>query len=86
MDDKICHFSLAEANAARKIVGKKLMDKIPDLHKKVLDQAASPNLGKYVWDCGIGPQMGYSFSIVMVLTHLTCYRRGNYFIYFNLAN
>ena len=59
MDKNICHFTLAEANAARKIVGKKQMSKIPELRDKVLNQAASPCLGKYVWDCGIGPQMGW---------------------------
>ena len=58
MDENICNFTLAEANSARKVVGKKLMDKIPELHQKVLDRAASPTLGKYVWECGIGPQMG----------------------------
>ena len=55
MDENICHFTLAEANTARKIVGKKQMSKIPELHKKVLAQAKSLNLGKYVWECGIGP-------------------------------
>ena len=58
MDEKICHFTLAEANAARKIVGKKQMSKIPELRAKVLEQAASPCLGNYIWTCGIGPQMG----------------------------
>ena len=58
MDPKICHFTLAESNTARKIVGKKQMSKIPELHEKVLAQAASPALGRYVWDTGIGPQMG----------------------------
>ena len=58
MDDNICHFTLGEANAARKIVGKKLMNKIPDLRKKVLEQASSDKLGQYVWKCGVGPQMG----------------------------
>lgn len=58
MDPDICNFSLGEANAARKIVGKKLMSKIPDLQKQVLSQAKSPCLGHYVWKCGIGPQMG----------------------------
>lgn len=58
MDPNICEFTLAEANAARKIVGKKLMSKIPELQKKVLDQAKSPCLGHYVWKCGVGPQMG----------------------------
>ncbi len=86
MDEHLCGFTLAEANAARKIVGKKQMSKIPGLRQKVLESATSPALGKYIWTYGAGPQMGYSFSIVMVLTHLTCYHRGNYFIYFNLAN
>ena len=69
MDENICNFTLAEANAARKIVGKKQMSKIPGLRQKVLEQASSPNLGKYVWDCGIGPQMGYSFSVIHALAY-----------------
>ena len=58
MDEKICGFTLKEANAARKIVGKKQMDKIPELHQQILDKAASAPLGRYVWSCGVGPQMG----------------------------
>lgn len=58
MDKNICGFTLAEANAARKIVGKKQMSKIPELHQKILDKASSPKLGKYVWENGVGPQMG----------------------------
>jgi DNA polymerase-3 subunit alpha len=58
MDKNICNFSLKEANSARKIVGKKQMSKIPELHQLVLDRATSPQLGKYVWENGIGPQMG----------------------------
>ena len=69
MDDKICGFSLKEANAARKIVGKKQMAKIPELHQQVLDKATSSALGKYVWECGVGPQMGYSFSIIHALAY-----------------
>ena len=69
MDENICHFSLKEANAARKIVGKKQMSKIPALKEQVLKQAKSSALGKYVWDCGIGPQMGYSFSIIHALAY-----------------
>ena len=64
MDKNICNFSLKEANAARKIVGKKQMNKIPELREKIFKQARSSNLGQYIWDCGIGPQMGYSFSVV----------------------
>ena len=69
MDENICNFSLKDANAARKIVGKKQMNKIPALHQQVLDQAKSPALGEYVWKCGIGPQMGYSFSIIHALAY-----------------
>ena len=69
MDKDICNFTLAEANNARKIVGKKQMSKIPELKQKVLDQARSAALGLYVWKCGIGPQMGYSFSIIHALAY-----------------
>ena len=69
MDENICNFSLAEANAARKIVGKKQMSKIPALHERVLDTAKSRKLGEYVWKCGVGPQMGYSFSIIHALAY-----------------
>ena len=79
MDEKICGFSLKEANAARKIVGKKQMAKIPELHQQILDKATSPALGKYIWERGVGPQMGYSFSVVMALTHLTRLSRGYMF-------
>lgn len=68
-DPDICNFSLAEANAARKIVGKKQMNKIPELHQKVLDTAKSKKLGKYVWKFGLGPQMGYSFSVIHALAY-----------------
>ena len=69
MDKNICGFTLAEANAARKIVGKKQMSKIPELHQKILDKASSEKLGKYVWENGVGPQMGYSFSIIHALAY-----------------
>ena len=69
MDKDICGFSLAEANAARKVVGKKQMDKIPELHQSVLDRAKSINLGRYVWNFGIGPQMGYAFSVIHSLAY-----------------
>ena len=69
MDPDICSFTLKEANAARKVVGKKQMNKIPELREKVLTQAASTNLGRYVWKCGIGPQMGYSFSVIHALAY-----------------
>lgn len=45
------------------------MAKIPELHKQILDSAASPSLGRYVWANGVGPQMGYSFSIIHALAY-----------------
>lgn len=62
MDENICHFTLAEANQARKIVGKKQLDKVPALHEKVLSQAPNKNFGEYVWETALKPQMGYSFD------------------------
>ena len=69
MDENICGFTLAEGNMARKIVGKKQMSKIPELRDKVLNSAKSRALGEYVWKCGIGPQMGYSFSKIHALAY-----------------
>lgn len=92
MDPNICHFSLADANAARKIVGKKQMSKIPALQQQILNQAASPALGQYVWKFGIGPQMGYSFSIIHALAYSfigfqTAYAATRWNpIYWNTAN
>ena len=69
MDDDICGFSLAEANTSRKIVGKKQMSKIPALREQVLRRAKSATLGQYIWRYGVGPQMGYSFSVVHALAY-----------------
>ena len=69
MDKDICGFTLGEANAARKIVGKKQMEKIPELKNKVLTDATSPALGRYIWKHGVGPQMGYSFSRIHALAY-----------------
>ena len=69
MDKNICGFTLAEANSARKIVGKKQMSKIPELHQMILEKASSEKLGKYIWENGVGPQMGYSFSVIHALAY-----------------
>jgi len=90
MDENICGFTLAEANAARKIVGKKQMSKIPGLKEKVLTSAKSPKLGAYIWKYGAGPQMGYSFSIIHALAYSfigmqTLYLGVYYPVYWNTA-
>ncbi len=69
MDDQICGFSLAQANDARKVVGKKQMSKIPALRQQIFDTAKSQNLAKYVWDNGVGTQVGYSFSCIHALAY-----------------
>ena len=69
MDPNICGFTLKEANSARKIVGKKQMSKIPELHQMILNKASSEKLGKYIWENGVGPQMGYSFSVIHALAY-----------------
>ena len=69
MDDKICGFSLKEANAARKIVGKKQMAKIPELHQQILDKATSSALGN---SFSIIHALAYSFigaQTIYIATH-----------------
>lgn len=59
MDEKICNFTEQEANKARKIIGKKLMDQIPSLKAKIFEQAVcSDNLVQYIWDTAVSVQMG----------------------------
>lgn len=62
MDKNIANFTLAEANATRKIVAKKKMDKIPELHEKFVNACPTKKFGEYVWKTTMGPQMGYSFA------------------------
>lgn len=61
MDDNIAHFTLKEANQARKVVAKKKMDQVADLKEKFISQCGDINFGEYVWETTMGPQMGYSF-------------------------
>jgi len=69
MDEDICNFSLKEANDARKICAKKQMNRIEELHELVLSKATSRQLGEYVWETAIKPQMGYSFSLIHSLAY-----------------
>ena len=69
MDPMICGFTLKEANDARKICAKKQMNRIDELHQKVLEKASSRNLGEYIWETAIKPQMGYSFSLIHSLAY-----------------
>ena len=62
MDKNITGFTLGEANAARKIVAKKQMDKIPQLKKQVFDYCDNPTKAAYIWEVAIRPSLGYAFS------------------------
>ena len=69
MDEDVCAFSLKDANAARKIIGKKQMSKIPELREKIAQTAKSSAIGKYVWKSIVAPQLGYSFSDIHALSY-----------------
>ena len=60
MDEKIAHFTLKEANNARKICAKKKLSEIPALYDKFISNCANENFGKYVWETAIAPQMSYA--------------------------
>ena len=62
MDSETCNFTLAESNAARKLVAKKQMDKIGEFKVKIFERAKNENMAKYLWDTLIAPQLGYGFS------------------------
>ena len=62
-DPNICGFTLAEANYTRKVIAKKLMNKIPELREQVISAAKNKTLGEYVWKYGVSTSLGYSFSV-----------------------
>lgn len=62
MEPKLAHFTLAEANAARKVCSKKQLDKIDALHEKFVAQCPRIELGEYVWWSAILPQLSYAFA------------------------
>ena len=45
------------------------MNRIEELHKKILEKAKSQNLGEYIWETAIRPQLGYSFSLIHSLAY-----------------
>lgn len=91
MDENIAHFTLAEANMARKVVAKKDIKKVPELKKKFLTQCPNECLGQYVWDTVMMPQMSYAFAKPHALAYSfvgiqTLYLATNYpSIYWNCA-
>ena len=59
----VAGFTLGEANAARKIVGKKQMSKIPELRDQVYGSFDNSKVANYFWENAIAPQLGYAFSL-----------------------
>ena len=60
---EVAHFTLGEANAARKVVAKKQMSKIPQLRQQVYDKIGDANIADYIWEVAVAPQLGYAFSL-----------------------
>ena len=59
----VAHFTLGEANSARKVVAKKQMSKIPDLRKQVYEKVGNDVIADYIWEIAVRPQLGYAFSM-----------------------
>ena len=91
MDERLFGFDLETTNSARKIIGKKLMDKIPKLHEQVLEKAKSPAIGEYVWNVLFSEQLGYAFNAEHTLSYsmigVQCAYLATYFpdVYWNTA-
>lgn len=62
MAEGLSHFTLAEANAIRKVCSKKQITEIPIWKEKFISQCPNSNLGEYVWETAIEPQMSYAFA------------------------
>lgn len=62
MEPEISHFTLAEANAARKVCSKKQLNKIDELHEKFISQCKRKEFGEYVWWSAILPQLSYALK------------------------
>lgn len=58
MDKSIAQFTFPEADAARKIVGKKKMQQIPGLRKQFYSHFNNQQEADYIWNTAIRPQLG----------------------------
>lgn len=59
---EVAHFTLGEANSARKVVAKKQMAKIPSLKEQVYSKFTDTKAADYFWETCVAPQLGYAFS------------------------
>ena len=76
----VAGFTLGEANAARKIVGKKQMSKIPELREKVYGSFDDVKVANYFWENAIAPQLGYAFSLNHSLPYSFVGMQSIYFV------
>lgn len=59
LDEKICGLPMKDVQGIRKVIGKKLMDKIPSVKKQIFESAkVSKETIQYIWDTAISVQMG----------------------------
>lgn len=63
MDKNISNFTQVEANYLRKVVGKKLIKKVPEVKAKFINACANENFANYVWETTMMPQMSYAFNL-----------------------
>ena len=76
----VAHFTLGEANNARKIVGKKQMNKIPELREQVYSRFDDVRSANYFWENAIAPQLGYAFSLNHSLPYSFVGMQSIYFV------
>ena len=66
LDKRVCGFSLRNVNNCRKVLAKKLVDKIPRMKEDFFREGEKCGARKiflqYVWDVLLLPQLSYSFS------------------------
>ena len=76
----VAHFTLGEANNARKIVGKKQMSKIPQLKEQVFSKFKNSTHAEWFWETAIAPQLGYAFSLNHSLPYSFVGMQSIYFV------
>ena len=76
----VAGFTLGEANSARKIVGKKQMDKIPELREQVYSRFDRVQSANYFWENAVAPQLGYAFSLNHSLPYSFVGMQSIYFV------
>lgn len=80
----VAHFTLGEANSARKVVAKKQMAKIPQLKEQVYSKFKNESAANYIWEVAVAPQLGYAFSLNHSLPYSFVGMQSIYFvIHFN---